>query len=44
MTFFGEGLGVESDEGVLGAGALERVVEREEAREVFGVGDERCPD
>lgn len=39
----GEGVGVERDEGVFGAVLFERVVEREEAGEVVGVGYEGGP-
>lgn len=44
MPFGWEGIGVECDEGVFGAGFLEGVVEGEETGEVFGVSDECCPD
>lgn len=43
MPFGGEGIGVQSYEGVFGAVFLEAVVEGEEAGEVFCVGDECCP-
>ena len=44
MAFRGEGIGAEHHEGVFGAVFLEAVVQREEAREVFCVGDEGRPD
>jgi hypothetical protein len=40
----GEGVGVECYEGVFRAVLLEAVVQREEAREVLGIGDEGRPD
>jgi hypothetical protein len=43
VTFCGKGISVECDEGVLGAGFFEGVVECEETREVFCVRDEGCP-
>lgn len=44
MPFGREGISVECDEGVFGARFLEGVVECEEAGEVFGIGNEGCPD
>jgi len=43
MSFGREGIGVQGNEGVFGALLLETVVESDEARQVFGVGDECRP-
>lgn len=43
MSFFGEGIGVEGNQGILGSMLLERIVESEQTGEVLGVGDESCP-
>lgn len=39
-----EGVSIQCDKGVFRVVLLERIVEGEEAGEVFGVGDECCPD
>ena len=44
MALFGQGSGVKSEEWVFRAMFLQRVVESEKAREVFGIGDEGSPD
>lgn len=43
VAFFRKGVRVESDEGVLGAVLLERVVECEKAGEICCVGNKSCP-
>ena len=44
MALFGESVGVKSDEGVLRSMFLQRVVKREETRQVLGICDEGGPD
>jgi hypothetical protein len=44
MTISWKGIGVQCYKRIFGVVLLERVVEGEEAGEVFRVGDEGCPD
>ncbi len=43
MTIFGKCVGIEGDQGILGSMLFERIVEREEARQVLGIGDQGSP-